>query len=344
MSESTAGYLAVVQGVGFIDRSDRVRLEIHGSDRVKFLHNLTTNDVKRLPIGTGCEAFVTSPQGKTLGYVTLLACEDRILLRSDPGALEQFLPHLQKYGVFDDVTLLDARERSYEFHLAGPRVEDVLRVREVELPPEGDLAHIVARHEGHSVRVIREAPTGRPGLTFLGAWGDAESIARFLHVDADGLKVADLDAATIEALRIEAGTPVFGRDVTPENLPQEVGRDSRAINFVKGCYLGQETVARLDALGHVNKILKGLIIQGREVPPAGTELEGNGKKVGAITSAAFSLGWGAPLALGYVRVQHSRPRTELRVLLPEGPVTAVVADLPMLPPNPAVGTTNVGRK
>src|SRR4051794_20039222 len=100
-------YLAVNTGVGLCDRSGRARLEILGPDRAKFLHNLTTNDVNGLAAGRGVEAFVTSPQGKTLGYVTLLARADRILLRTDAGGLEHVLPHLRKYGVFDDVELDD---------------------------------------------------------------------------------------------------------------------------------------------------------------------------------------------------------------------------------------------
>src|SRR5271169_3087767 len=89
---------------GLIDRSDRVRLDITGPDRAKFLHSLTTNEVKRLPSGRGCEAFITSLQGKTLAYVIVLATDDRLLVRADPDGLEQALPHLRKYGVFDDVS------------------------------------------------------------------------------------------------------------------------------------------------------------------------------------------------------------------------------------------------
>src|SRR5688500_14393655 len=103
MSTAIEGYRAAQEGVGWIDRSDRVRLDVTGPDRAQFLHNLTTNEVKRLPAGRGCEAFVTSPQGRTLGYVSLLAAEDRIVLRSDPGGLESVMPHLQKYGALDDV-------------------------------------------------------------------------------------------------------------------------------------------------------------------------------------------------------------------------------------------------
>jgi tRNA-modifying protein YgfZ len=92
---------------GLIDRSDRLRVEVSGPDRAKFLHNLTTNEVKRLPAGHGCEAFVTSLQGKTIGYVILLAAEDRMIVRSDPAGLDLAMPHFRKYGVFDDVAIDD---------------------------------------------------------------------------------------------------------------------------------------------------------------------------------------------------------------------------------------------
>ena len=114
------GYRAVDEAARWSDRSGRVRLEVAGPDRAKFLHNLTTNEVKRLPVGRGCEAFVTSPQGKTLGYVKILACDDSILVCTDPGGLVLALPHFQKYGVFDDIVLEDRSETTFEFHLAGP--------------------------------------------------------------------------------------------------------------------------------------------------------------------------------------------------------------------------------
>src|SRR5437016_2575290 len=117
-------YRAATTSAVFLDRSDRDRLVVTGPDRAKFLHNLVTNEVKRLPSGQGVEAFVTSLQGKTLGYVTLLASDDRMLVRTDPGGIGQVLPHLQKYGVFDDVALTDATTRTFEYHIAGPRAEE----------------------------------------------------------------------------------------------------------------------------------------------------------------------------------------------------------------------------
>jgi folate-binding protein YgfZ len=335
MNMPLGAYRALTTGVGFFDRSGRARLDVLGPDRVKFLHNLTTNDVKRLAVNRGQESFVTSLQGKTLGYVTLLACDDRILLRTDPGALEAVLPHLEKYGVFDDVTLDDAGARTFEFHLAGPGAEGLLKRLGTTLPDPDDLAHGVTRIGDVPVRVVRESPTGRPGLTLIGvAHADADAAAIVgdrLRDEGAAFGLVDGEDAAFEAARIEAGTPCSGRDVTPDNLPQELGRDDRTINFVKGCYLGQETVARIDALGHVNKHFKGLKLPPGPLPPEGTPIEVGGKSVGTITSATNSPGWGHPVALGFLRTAHARAGAEVNVPLDDATLTAIVADLPMLP-------------
>lgn len=321
---------AVRDGVGCLDRSDRARVEIAGPDRVKVLHNLTTNDVKRLAVGKGQETFVTSPQGKTLAYATLLACPERILLRTEAVGLPPLMAHLGKYGILDDVTIEDRGASTFELHLAGPRADDIVRGLGGELPPAEELAHVETNVAGVPVRAVRETPTGLPGVTLIGAAEHAAEVRAALR-GAPG--VVELASEVFETLRIEAGTPLFGRDVTAENLPQEVGRDARAINFVKGCYLGQETVARIDALGHVNKQLVGLRFPGAEVcPPAGTVLEAGGRAVGAITSSAFSPRCRSPVALGYVRNAQARAGTELRAMIDGAPLTAVVDDLPMTPP------------
>jgi folate-binding protein YgfZ len=310
------------------DRSGRSRLAITGPDRAKFLHNLVTSDVKRLAEGSGREAFVTSPQGKVLAYVTILATGDALLLRTEPESIEGLLPHLRKYGVFDDVAIEDVSSSTFEYHLAGPKVARALAGEGRASIPDEPLGHVSVAMEGVEVRFVRESPTGRPGLTLIGPAEVAGRVRALLATEG----LAEVDAATFEAFRIEAGTPASGRDVTPGNLPQEVGRDALAINFVKGCYLGQETVARLDALGHVNRILKGLKVEGSAVPPAGATVSAGGKAVGSVTSSAWSPGWNAPVALAYVRVAQAGAGTRLDLGFEGDEASAVVADLPMLPP------------
>ena len=132
-----------------------------------------------------------------------------------------------------------------------------------------------------------------------------DTIASDIRSSSDGAEEAELTDEFLEALRLEAGSPVYGRDITIENLPQEVGRDSQCISFNKGCYLGQEPVARIDALGHVNRNLVGLLCEGAEPPASGTPIEVNGKVVGAVTSSAFSPARDQALAMAYVRREYA---------------------------------------
>jgi len=318
---------------GLADRSDRCRIEVSGPDRAKFLHNLTTNDVKRLAAGRGHEAFVTSPQGKTIGYVVILAADDRILVRSDPGGMELVLPHVRKYGLFDDVAIVDRSAETFELHLLGAGGVERVHRAGGRVPEAFEYAHTTAEIGGRAVRIVRESPAGQPGLTLIGERQDRAAVVDALKAAGD---LPELGALAWDALRIEAGTPVFGKDVTEKNLPQEIGRDDRAISFVKGCYLGQETVARIDALGHVNQVLKGLAFEPRSAcPPPGSPVEADGKRVGAITSAAVSTARGCPLAIALVRVSHAAAGTAVRVDLGPGaePIVATVCDLPF-PPRP----------
>jgi len=326
----TSDFQAIASHVGLALRSDSVRIEITGPDRAKLLHNLTTNDIQRLPVGRGCEAFVTSTQGKTLAYTILLACEDHVLLRSDPGGMDLALPHFQQYGVFSDAEIKDVSASTFEFHVIGTDAAKLLRRGSSELPGEGEYAHKATEFFGFRLRVIRESPTGLPGLTLIGAASDSEPVWNNLLARGKDLGLIVIDAETFEVLRVAGGTPVFGKDISDKNLPQEIARDERAISFVKGCYLGQETVARIDALGHVNQLLKGLrFAEGLPCPPAGSVLLFEGKPAGNITSAVYSPVRNAPLALAYVRTNYARAGTVLEVKPADGGevTTAIVSDL-----------------
>lgn len=328
MMQPTA-YYAANEHAAVRDRSDRGRLLITGPDRARFLHNLCTNEVKRLAPGAGCEAFVTTPQGKTLAHVTLHALPDFIYVRTDAAALGALGAHLAKYGVFDDVAIEDISAKTVELHVAGPDAERIISEMGGPLPGPSPLDCTTAELDEVPIDLLREAPTGRPGLTLIAVRPAAPD--GWLQILVERGAVV-LDQPEWEALRIEAGTPVFGRDLTADNLPQELGRDRQAISFVKGCYLGQETVARLDALGHVNKILRGFLFNPGVAPSPGTALMADGKTVGTLTSVAFSPGFNLPIGLGYVRTTHAEAGRTLSIDAGPDGATAVVTDLPMGPP------------
>ncbi len=323
-------YHAADQTIAWADRTDRARLLITGPDRVRFLQNLTTNDVRRIEVGGGCETFITTLQGKTLAFATLHADEDRILLRTDRAALTDLAPHLAKYGVFDEIETTDSSDSSYEVHLVGPRVAEAFDRLAVEPPAVGDLRHATVRILDRTAWLIRESPTARPGYTLIGNLEDLPLIADLLRDAAEPLGLVDLDPLTFDMLRIEGGTPVFGRDLSRENLPQELDRDARAISFTKGCYLGQETVARIDALGHVNKMLRGLRFDPGEPPSPGTPLHADGKPVGTVTSTALSPVLQCPIGLGFVRRGFYEVGRALSLGDPDGGRAATIVPLPMV--------------
>ncbi len=298
----------------WIDRSARTRLLVTGRDRLKTLHNLTTQDVLTLKPGEGREAFVTSPRGKTLAWISIHALPDALLLRGDERAAEVLLPHFQKYALFDEVTWIDRQDATFETHVIGPWPSPI------ELP---NLGVATLTWAGKTLVIVRESPTAIDGTTLIGETADAGAIAEAVR----GQGVTKIDAESFEALRIEAGTPRSGEDVTAEDLPQEFERDARAISFKKGCYLGQETVARLDALGHVNRVFRGLVCEpGADLKPGSTLLGEDAKPAGKVTSATFSKRLGRFVALGLVRTRQAEPGTTLKT---ESGHRVMVASLPI---------------
>lgn len=312
------------------DRSSRLRLKVTGPDRVRFLQNLTTNNVSTLQPTQGVESFITSPQGKTLGYVTLHVRESEILVRSDPPAYDILRPHFEKYGVFDDVAWAEVTAETFEVHLFGTHLQALLARLDARDLPEADYGHGALCLGDQVAIVIRERPAGWPGATIIAPRETLPELTRRLDALIPASGLCQVDPEAFDVMRIEAGTPAFGRDVTPANLPQEIDRDDRAICFTKGCYLGQEPVARIDALGHVNKLLRGLRFDDGLAPEPGTSLFAEGKAIGAVTSSGYSKRLGTAVGLGFVRRAHA---TTGQVLMfgDEGAAgTATIISLPML--------------
>lgn len=316
-------YSALTRGVGFAALAGRTILSLTGSDRIQFLNGFCTNNVKTLQPGSGCEAFVTSPQGKTLGHVLIFCEPDRLVLDTSPGQAADLIAHFDKYVISEDVQFIDHSGELCDLLVAGPSAAALLAQVAGEQPPAELLSHVPATIAGQPVSLRRVEYAGPASFLVPAPAAGAASIEQAFAA-AGAIRC---EAAAVESARLEAGTPLFGRDITPDNLPQEIGCDVRAISFTKGCYLGQETVARIDALGHVNRSLVGLKLAGENVPAAGTLLLADGKEVGQITSAAWSPLLQAPLALGLVRRMHAKPGTQLAVT----DAFAEVVSLPLAP-------------
>jgi folate-binding protein YgfZ len=252
------------------DVSDRPLIEFAGTDRAKSLQNLTTQDVKVLTPGQSTEGFVTSPQGKTIGFFTIHVFDESILLRCEPDGAADALAHFAKYTIFDDATCELMTDRyEQKLWLGIESLRDVFdRIGSPE-PAAVDRSVKFDLPETGPVSVVPYLHYGVPGVLLITTHG---AMAR---AEAELIRLTDIkpepgNYTQLERLRVLAGWPRYGADIKSDNLPQEIDRDATAISFRKGCYLGQETVARLDALGHVNRILRGFVYESDE-PVSNTE-------------------------------------------------------------------------
>ncbi len=304
-------YAALTSSASLIFLDQRTQLEISGADRTNFLNGFCTGDIKKLPPGSGCEVFITNHQGKAAGHGWVFCEADRLLFDGTPGQAEKLIAHLDRFVISERVEFKDRSTEWTDMLLAGPRAEEILRQLGIE-PPTECLQHKAINIAGCPV-LLRRVDLLSPIPSFLLSLPPEETpavIAAFLN---QGLPFNEghTSSAAFEMAHLEAGYPIYGQDITEDNLPQEVQRDAQAINFNKGCYLGQETIARLDALGHVNRVLTGLKFLGEKyLSPGETIMQGE-KKLAQITSVAFSPKLQAPLALAYVRTLHATPGKRL---------------------------------
>ncbi len=309
----------LTHGVGFCDVSGRTQIALTGADRAKVLHGLCTNDVKRLTTGRGCEAFLTNVQGKTIGYVWVFCREDSLVLDTAPGFAGVILPSLDRYIIREDVRLADQSAEVGEVLVSGVESLAILETMFGCVIPDERMSVTQGKSSDLSVE-IRRVPYASPVCFFVSCpAAQVTSLLRLLQ--ANGASACSADS--VDAARIEMGMPVFGQDLSLDNLPQEVARDQLAISFTKGCYLGQETVARIDALGHVNRLLTGIKFSGDVVPPPGSVIEREGKAIATITSSCWSPRLTCPLTLAYVRRGFEQPGTTCPSAFGVGEVVAL---------------------
>jgi tRNA-modifying protein YgfZ len=305
-------YQAARAGVAVIDLPAWTQIDVSGNDRVKFLHNFCTNDIRSLAIGRGCEAFITNVQGKVLAHVFVFADEFALHLIAVPGCAGPIIKHLSRYQISEDVTFEDRTSQSELILVAGPLAAKAIAACGNNVESLEDLQTCRGGPASHEAPIFRNDFLSVPG--YLVACHATEAAVWRTQLVAAGAVPAGHSA--LSALRIEAGFPLYGVDITDNNLAQEVGRTAQAISFAKGCYLGQEPIARIDALGHVNQQLRGLRLQASPLPPAGAAIvtaEDRSRKIGQVTSATFSYAAGAPIALGYLKRHYDTPDLEVVV-------------------------------
>jgi folate-binding protein YgfZ len=293
-------------GCGLLDRSERGKLALTGPEAMAFLHGQVTNDVEGLQPGEGCYAAFLSHKGKMQGDLRVLNTGDELWLDTERETLQPLFTMINRYKLGSDLELHKRTLQQGLLSLIGP---DARTIAGAEDLPEREYCNAAGEVDGIPLLLVATDV----GVDLVCDAERTEDLAEALR--ARGARDVSDDAA--EALRVERGRPRFGLDMDESTIPQEAGLNERAVSFTKGCYIGQETVARLHYRGKPNRHLRGLRLSGPAEP--GAELRLGEKVVGRVGTVA------AERALAIVR-REAQPGATLAV--GDGATTAEVVELP----------------
>ncbi len=336
-SDRWAAEAALVgKGVGLFRPMDRGLVQIAGADRVRWLDGMLTNDVTRLvegPKQSGCYAALLTHQGRIVGDVHVAVREDAFWLEMSAQAVSGVIERLEKHIIADAVTVADIGASTEWLGVEGPNATQVIAAlagRELGLEPDCwteipvDGCPIAVAHWGASVR---------GGYRLLIPSGHREAVAAAVSVVAAGMGLVEAGPEVFEILRIVSGTPRFGAELDASVLPAEAGLE-RAISSTKGCYIGQEVVARMASRGRTSHQLVGLRFEtpaAQVGTPVRLDANPDSAKIGEISSVCVAPGEG-PIALAFVRSAHAAPGSVVHA----GGKQAVISELPFSSMNSSV--------
>lgn len=312
------------EGPAILERADRCLLRLTGKDRTTWLHGLTTNHVTGLDPGIGNYAFICNVQGRIVFDAVVVAMKDEIWLDIAGGAADAALNHMQKVLIVEDVSIDAAFEKTARLALCGEGAADVLK--SAGATQAGNVPHfgaISVELDGYPVTAIRNEAFGLP---MFDLFVPVEGAVAVWNALADTAR--PIGCAATEAHRIMNGRPRFGREITDEYLPAETRQLDLAVSFNKGCYLGQEVVARMHAHDAVARLLVGIDCHTDAPFPQDADIRAGGKVVGEVTSAWHDSGQGRVRALGYVKTAAAEAGKEIEICHGDTNWSAVITDWP----------------
>jgi len=297
------------------DTSSAGKLRLTGPDAPMFLANLSTNDIKAIPLGGGCETYFCDHRAKALFqawvyHILLPDKEHALWLETTPGRNELLFKHLDRYLISEQVEIEDVTAAFGQQHLAGPSAKASLeKVIGGPLPELSEFQHLERAIAGVTCSIRRRNLLGMPGYDIVCDAGSGAEVRQVVASAGVETGTADL----FEQLRIIAGTPLYGPDIDENRFVMEVGNVARAVSYSKGCYLGQEPIVMSrDRAGHAPRSFVRLTLDG-DPPAVGAKILAGEEEAGAVTSAARRTTAEGSVALGYVRWKHREPGTVLTV-------------------------------
>lgn len=329
---------AVRNDVGIADVSYRGRYRLTGEDRAKFLHRIISNDVEGLSAGQGTYAMLLTHRGKIIADLNISVLEDVISIDAAPETTESLFNELDKYIIADDVELSDVTAETGAIAVHGPKAADLVQTALgidalAALPERHNCLREADALFEHAVVCVRTDSTGETGYTLYTAAEALIPLWEILMTEGSRFNVQPIGWKALESLRIEAGVPRYGTELTDAVIPLEAELE-HAIDFEKGCYIGQEIVARMKYRGHPNRLLRGIEIKSDLTAQdchtfyAGAKVFNGDKEVGWLTSATFAPTLEKPIALGYVRMAVTEAGSRVQIETSDGRIDGTVVLLP----------------
>ena len=321
-------HCTVRQSVGVVDLSHRGRLRLTGSDRTAYLHRIISNDVEGLSDGEGNYATMLTNRGKIIADMKVYVFEESIGLETNTETTLSLYQELDKYLIADDVTIEDLTEHTGTIGVHGPKsaqlLQEVYGLEVEHLPEHHSIIHEI---DGQCITCVRANETGEIGYNLCTTSESIEWLWDTTLTKGRGFSAQPVGLTALNTLRIEAGLPRYGTELDDSVFPGEAELEG-AVSFEKGCYIGQEIVARMKYRGHPNRLLRGFEIASDTPPQSGDRLFDEDKEIGWITSAVVSPTSGKTIGMGYVRIAFTDQGSQVEVETTNGRVNATTQLLP----------------
>ena len=327
-------FSALTGGAGVFDLGFRARISLKGGDRVRWMNGMVTNNIRDLAAGRGVYAFLLNPQGRILGDMVVYNQGETLTVETDRSQLERILATFDHYIIMDDVEVTNISDQWTALGVMGPNARAVLSAAGIAFPELQPLQTYAAQCkcdcECLECTVVRGEDAQQESYTIWLAPRDV--LKTWQTLITAGATPVGSDA--LEMQRIVAGVPLYGIDIRERDLPQET-EQMRALNFNKGCYVGQEIVERIRSRGNVHRKFTGFLIEGEASVAPGDKVISGEKEIGEITSAAVlqTSAGERTAALGYIRREVGAPGREVTIRETKASVAQLPFDL--LAPGPA---------
>ena len=323
-------YEALRNSAGIIDISNRGKLSLSGKEHLKFLQGIVTNDVNKLEVGGGLYATFLTPKGRLIADMRIYRKNDSVLIDLEPGLNEKVGELFLKYRISYKVNIDDSTENVSLISVQGQRSKELIeKTLGEEIPLMSEYSYFLNNFNGAETMIAKANRTGEDGFDiYIPSDGNDKSLWDHLVKNGEEFQAKPIGHWATETARIEAGIPRYGVDMNENTIPIEAGL-WHALSFEKGCYVGQEVIARIKWRGHVNWHLVGFEIDDKDIEIKDNKIFDGEREIGYITSSSFSPTYNKVLALGYIRREFNKPGTNVSINTKENKkISAKVVDLP----------------